>query len=231
MVELRRMVVWRQWLGVALSFIIFFVVSELFKLKFLVANVLFQLEGHQWALRHHPLTETLFHEGVRNLNVLAVIALIGLTVFEMFRRHRRNRLRRYGVLLLSVLLSFGLVNYLKAMLGMDCPWDLAMYGGSKPYFSVWSLNDSHFSSGRCFPSGHSSIGFAWGALYFFWRNNRPRLAKVALLLSLLIGFGLGLIQQLRGAHFFVDDVTTAFICWSIALFIFHLGKPHETDND
>ncbi len=230
MAVLKMTTIWQRWLFTLLIFIAVLTTAELFDLKFLVANKLYQLEGFQWSLKHHFVTETIFHEGVRNLNLIAVISLLALTLVQFFPGKNHSQRRRYVLLLLSLLLSFGLVNYLKATLGMDCPWDLRLYGGTKPYVNLWSLSDSHFSSGRCFPSGHSSIGFAWIGLYFFWRKNRPDLAKTSAVLSLLVGFILGFAQQLRGAHFFVDDITTAFICWSIALFIFHIGEQHETTN-
>ncbi|NWO06943.1 MAG: phosphatase PAP2 family protein [Alteromonadaceae bacterium] len=220
----------QRWLITLVIFIAVLTTAELFDLKFLFANALYRLEGGQWSLKHHFITETIFHEGARNLNLIAVISLLALTLFQFFPGKNNAQRRRYVLLLLSILLSFGLVNYLKATLGMDCPWDLRVYGGTKPYFSLWSLNDSPFSSGRCFPSGHSSIGFAWIGLYFFWRKNQPVLANTSAVFSLFVGFTLGFAQQLRGAHFFVDDITTAFICWSIALLIFHIGEHHETTD-
>ena len=220
-----------QWLLLTSIFISTFVLVESLHLKFLVANQIYQLEGFQWSLRHHFVTETVFHEGARWLNLVAVTSLLSFTLIQFLKPSKRTSRRKLSLLLLSVLLSFGLINYLKAILGMDCPWDLSLYGGTKPYSSLWSQNASNFSPGRCFPSGHSSIGFAWIALYFFWIKKHPRVAKTALLFSLLIGFILGGVQQLRGAHFFVDDLTTAFICWSIALFIFHIGDPYETKKN
>ncbi|MGO1328486.1 MAG: phosphatase PAP2 family protein [Idiomarina loihiensis] len=220
-----------QWLLLTLIFISTFVLAESLHLKFLVADQIYRLEGSQWSLRHHFLTKTVSHEGVRWLNLVAVISLLSLTLLQFLKPKKRTKRLKFLLLLLSVLFSFGLVNYLKATLGMDCPWDLRIYGGTKPYSSFWSSNASGVSPGRCFPSGHSSIGFAWIALYFFWKESRPRLAKAALIFSLFVGFILGGVQQLRGAHFFVDDFATAFICWSVALLTFHIGEQHETNNN
>ena len=219
---------WQRWLLTFLVVLVALATGDLLSLKFFIANKLYQLEGFQWSLKHHFITEAVLHDGVRTLNLIAVASLLIITLLQFIPGKRGSQKRSYVLLLLSVLLSFGLVNYLKATLGMDCPWDLRQYGGTKPYFSLWSLNDSHVSSGRCFPSGHSSIGFAWIALYFFWRRHRPTLAKTTVALSLIAGTTLGFVQQLRGAHFFVDDIATAFICWTVALLIFRAGEQHET---
>lgn len=223
-----KSMIWYRWLKVAMTFFITFLIVELLDIKFWVATEIYRLQGLQWSLRNHVITTQWLHEGVRYLNALVVVGLIIVTVFKVFKPNESHDGRRYILLLASVLLSFGMINYLKILFGMDCPWDLQIYGGEKPYFNLWTMNSSQFSSGRCFPAGHSSIGFAWIALYFFWRKKKPLQAQIAFALAIVIGILLGLTQQLRGAHFFVDDMTTAFICWSISLFVFQMGEPHET---
>ncbi|WP_417680901.1 phosphatase PAP2 family protein [Pseudidiomarina aquimaris] len=218
----------KSWPRIAVGFIALLVIVESAGLKFLLADYIYQLEGLHWALRDHFITKTLLHDGVRWINIVAVTFTLLLCLYHLSPLGNRAQLRRHFLLFTSVVLSFGLVNYFKAILGMDCPWDLQMYGGTKPYISFWSASNPHYALGRCFPAGHSSIGFAWMALFFFWRNNHPRLANFALIGSLVLGFALGFVQQLRGAHFFIDDITTAFVCWSVSAFIYLLGTEHET---
>ncbi|WP_233340169.1 phosphatase PAP2 family protein [Pseudidiomarina tainanensis] len=220
----------RNWLITAVIFSALFLVIEVTDVKFLLADYIYRLEGFQWSLRDHFITKDILHNGVRELNFVAIALVLFLTIYHYSPFGRREKRRRYTLLLLSLLLSFGIVNYLKATLGMDCPWDLSLYGGAKPYVDFWSFRESSFAPGRCFPAGHSSIGFSWLALYFFWKNNRITLAKFALVSSIVVGFSLGLVQQLRGAHFFLDDITTAFICWSVSFFIHHFGKHHEANQ-
>src|SRR5690606_24598321 len=111
-----------RWTRVLVVFVALLLVVEFLELKFLVANTLYQLEGGQWSLRHHFITETILHDGIRKLNLAFVVFVLFLTVAQFLPTKRDSKRRRYVLLLLSVLLSFGLVNYLKAMLGMDCPW-------------------------------------------------------------------------------------------------------------
>jgi len=126
-----------QWLLLTLVFVSTFVIAESLHLKFLIADQIYQLEGFQWSLRNHFLTKTVFHEGVRWLNLVAVISLLSLTLLQFLKPTKCTKRLKFLLLLLSVLFSFGLVNYLKATLGMDCPWDLSIYGGAKPYSSLW----------------------------------------------------------------------------------------------
>ena len=75
----------QRWLITLVIFIAVLTTAELFDLKFLFANALYRLEGGQWSLKHHFITETIFHEGARNLNLIAVISLLALTLFQFFR--------------------------------------------------------------------------------------------------------------------------------------------------
>jgi membrane-associated PAP2 superfamily phosphatase len=219
----------RRWWQVFLLFSLVFVVTELLRLKFAWAQQLYLMEGAEWSLRHHFVTETVLHDGIRQVNLIAVITLlvyaVGFSVIKPTHtpeyKHRRRRL---WLLVLSLLASFALVNYLKALLGMDCPWDLSRFGGAQPSITLWQQLINPSSNGRCFPSGHSSIGFAWLAGYFFWRPYHAKRAYLALFTALFVGFALGFVQQLRGAHFFIDDITTAFVCWTVALVVFQLGE-------
>jgi len=115
---------WQRWLLTFLVVLVALAAGDLLSLKFFIANKLYQLEGFQWSLKHHFITEAVLHDGVRTLNLIAVASLLIITLLQFIPGKRGSQKRSYVLLLLSVLLSFGLVNYLKATLGMDCPWDL-----------------------------------------------------------------------------------------------------------
>lgn len=188
----------------------------------------YQLQGHSWTLQHHWLTEDILHRGVRNLNQLLVGAFLLHFLFRFCQQHYRrargltaahwesHRQQAHGRLLLSLTLSLAGIAILKHSLPMDCPWDLQAFGGTQPFTGLFSSWLASRAPNACFPAGHASIGFAWLGLYFFCLQLYPTLAKPALLLSLTLGFGLGLVQQLRGAHFISHDIASAAWCWSMA---------------
>ena len=190
------------------------------------AQQLFDAQGSQWLLRNHWLTEDLLHRGVRNLNTMIIVALLVAIVWRIWVNGLTDINQRRLKLLASLLASFALVAYLKYVLQMDCPWDLERFGGSKPYYPLWAVKPTYISAGQCFPAGHASIGFAYIALYFYWRPYRPFAAKIALICALTLGTLLGFTQQLRGAHFFIDDISTAVICSVVAWLIFN-GNTHD----
>ena len=110
----------QRWLFTLVIFIAVLTTAELFDLKFLVANELYRLEGAQWSLKHHFITETILHEGVRNLNLIAVISLLALTLVQFVSGRNIAQRRRYVLLLLSILLLAWLIT-LKPLWGWTAP--------------------------------------------------------------------------------------------------------------
>ena len=210
---------------------------------FALAGFWYQLQGHDWALQHHWLTEDVLHRGVRSLNQLVIAALLLHFAVQTIRqklqlqrfssmpvtasRWTPARQQAHGRLLMSLALSLTGVAILKHSLPMDCPWDLQPFGGDQTFIGLFSSWPANRAPNACFPAGHASIGYAWLGLYFFCLQLYPLLARPALLFSLLLGVSLGLVQQLRGAHFISHDIASAAWCWSMACFCAYWPTLHS----
>lgn len=94
------------------------------------------------------------------------------------------------------------------------------------YLLTFGYSPGVTAFGHCFPSGHSSGGFALLAIYFaaFPYTRRPALF---LLPGLVIGFIFALGQQARGGHFLSHDLWTLSLCWFGALALFLLFRPQR----
>ena len=88
-----------------------------------------------------------------------------------------GRLRSSSI---SALLSIGVVGLLKTLTNVDCPWDLAPFGGRFPYVELFADRPDALRVGRCFPAAHASSGYALLALYFAFRERHATLAKLGL---------------------------------------------------
>ncbi|MBC7955259.1 MAG: phosphatase PAP2 family protein [Cytophagales bacterium] len=156
-----------------------------------------------------------FHEGGRLLSWLLVVALTPAVWWPwgpLRGLHARERVQLVVTALAAVLV----VSSLKAFSTTSCPWDLSAFGGVARHVSHWSwLRDG--GSGHCFPAGHASSGFAFVGGYFVWRRRWPAVALAWLAMALLMGFTLGIAQQVRGAHFMSHTLWTGWLCWSVAL--------------
>jgi len=201
-----------------------------------LAGKFYAMEGYQWSLQEHWLTEDILHKGARKLNYLCCLMVLSLTAYYLLHYRRSPKpVHSYVALSLSLISSFALVAYLKAITNIACPWDLAIFGGDEPYIHLFTHRPAYLPYTQCFPAGHASVGYAWVALYYFFRQMAPRWRFPGLAIGLTAGLLLGLAQQLRGAHFLSHDITTLVLCLLCAklcfMFVNSLAKsPEITGN-
>lgn len=205
-----------HWLWPFALFALCALLLDEFSLDQRLADWFYALEGSHWALRRHWLFDTVIHAGGRYLvgiGLFAVIAGLVMTWLEPSMRRYRAGL---FYLLATVVAALSVVSIAKSVTHISCPWNLARYGGDVPFEPLYhSLFGA--GTGRCFPAGHSSGGYAWVALYFFFLHSKPQWRRRGLVAGLAIGGLFGVAQQLRGAHFLSHDLWTLAICWFIAL--------------
>ena len=166
--------------------------------------------GDWWAHR-------LIHTGggwlVRLVGAAALGAWLCSFVFERKRHWRRGA----GFVLLAMLVSILTIAALKSVTNVDCPWDLAEFGGTRPYVALFADRPDYLPHARCFPGAHSSSGFALVCFYFLLRDRSRRLARWALCAACAIGIVFSIGQEARGAHFLSHDLTSAALVWAIQL--------------
>ena len=173
--------------------------------------------GGSWLLREHVVTATIIHPGGKYLSLL--LWLLVLTCYLRSGRDQplANWRQPLKYLLLVTLLSTLTVTVLKAVIDMDCAWDIIGLGGQRPYLGLFDARPPSLPAAGCFPAGHASAGYCWVALYFNFAATKPRWRHRGLAFGLLLGAIFGISQQLRGAHFASHDVASLLICWLIAL--------------
>ncbi len=187
-----------------------------------LADRIYAWGGRAWVLRDGFVTDALIHVAGRDFSIGCWLLLLAAWVTARVRPDWRFLRRPLAYLLVAVLLSTLLVAWIKAWSNMDCPWDLARYGGSKPFVGLFALRPLGLPRGACMPAGHASGGYAWMALYFFFAVVRPRWRRYGLAIGVGLGLLFGFSQQLRGAHFLSHDAWTAGICWATALALYLL---------
>jgi membrane-associated PAP2 superfamily phosphatase len=167
-------------------------------------------------LRDSWLLENVLHEDVRKLSWAAVVFLCVAIWWPVGPLRRLTPSRRTELAVSTLAAVLGIV-LLKAMNHTSCPWDLVDFGGVARHVSHWATPaGGDGGGGRCFPAGHASSGFAFVGGYFVFRRVSPALARTWLACALLAGLGLGIGQQLRGAHFMSHTLWTGWACWVIA---------------
>ena len=209
------------------GFVLLWSIATLFNLDRFLATQLFGWEHHRWLFKHSQMFEHVLHPLQRDLSTVAwLIALVAWCV--SLRRPSMAACRKpLGYLVLSVLLSTTLVAVIKSHTNMDCPWDLNGLGGSRPYIPLFTARPAWLPHNACFPAGHASAGYAWLSLYFFFLMSRSAWRWHGLAIGAGAGLFFGITQQLRGAHFFTHDLTTAAICWFVAYGLYRALRPRQ----
>lgn len=166
-------------------------------------------------LKDHWLFDLVLHEGARVLSWALVVGL-ALAIWWPVGRLRDIGAARRLQIVVTALAGVLAVSTLKAWSKTSCPWDLAEFGRTARHLSHWAWSVADGGSGRCFPAGHASAGFAFVGGYFAFADVDRRIARRWLAASLGVGLLLGLAQQVRGAHFMSHTLWTGAICWCVA---------------
>jgi membrane-associated PAP2 superfamily phosphatase len=186
---------------------------------------LYHWSGGSWNFRDAWITRDLIHDGGRMLVALLVGILLVLLAGSFYIRQLQACRRGLWYLLASLISACLVINLLKELTHIDCPWDLIRYGGKFPYIRNFAAHPESFRTGACFPAGHASAAYAWFGSYYFAREYCPRWKPHALISVLLLGLVFGIGQQLRGAHFLSHDIWTLGLCWFIATLMYFLFFP------
>ncbi|MNZ93556.1 PAP2 superfamily protein [compost metagenome] len=214
----------RTWLalGLPLALIVLLLVFEPTRLDFALSDLFYQ-PGVGFSGGHSAFLEDFLHDRAKQgVIVIGVLAIAGLLASWLYRPWAALR-RPFGYLVLAMALSTAIVNPVKTLTGVHCPWSLTQYGGEETYSPLLGERAPVVDkAGRCWPGGHASSGFTLFALYFVLRDRRPRLARAALLFALGLGslFSVGRVMQ--GAHFLSHNVWTALFDWMICLGCYRL---------
>lgn len=172
----------------------------------------------------------LLHTGGRWLiRGIAAAAIVSWALSFVSTRARPWR-RPAGFVVLAIVVSTAVAGGLKAITNVDCPWDLAGFGGHNPYVPLFADRPDRLTHARCFPGAHASSGFALLCFYFVLRDSKPGLARAALGVAIAVGLAFSIGQEARGAHFLSHDLASAALVWFIqlALYAWWLRPPCET---
>ncbi len=185
-----------------------------------IVSAFYDPQRHVFPLKHNFWTQTVVHDGGHELMLVVGIVLLGFLLTTMWIQRWRHLRRPLAFIVLSMAACVITINLGKQVTNMDCPWDLTEFGGQRVHYTLLQDKPDEAPRGHCFPGGHSSSGFALFALFFVARCYGYRRPSIALLPAFAIGGSFALDQWARGAHFPSHDLTTAYVCWMIALAVY-----------
>ncbi|SHH30512.1 phosphatase PAP2 family protein [Massilia sp. CF038] len=188
-------------------------------------------------LRHAWFAETVNHKYIKRIMIVLAACFILPVAYDLWRPRKRwdERLRlRMRLVALSALLVPLAVSLLKRLSYSHCPWDLVAFGGDEPYVRLLQPLIAGVPAGHCMPAGHASSALWLVSLAVFWLPEHPRKAALMGAAMLLLGFVIGWIQQLRGAHFLTHTLWSMWIAcaivstmWRVAMRNKHYARLYQ----
>lgn len=173
-----------------------------------------------------------FYDGPKVAIIVVGVAILALALCPQKWRARlpfRGVSRRHlWVAFLTLGTVPAAIGQLKATTNVFCPSEIRRYGGDVPYVRVvehYPAGDRPERCGRCFPAGHASGGFALVALMGLALTRRGQ--KVGLALAFAVGWGMGLYQMMKGAHYLSHTVITMLLAWIGFLFWRRVFRVHR----
>lgn len=152
-----------------------------------------------------------------------IIAIYGISMIlwaVKLRHYKENiELQKKLLFLILVLICTPLtVALLKHYSPIYCPNFIEEFGGDKLYISPFDMfNGTIFfnNTGKCFPAGHASGGFALISLYFVMPGKASKICS--LLFGLFLGWIMGLYQIAKGTHYLSDTIVTLAIAYLLCI--------------
>jgi membrane-associated PAP2 superfamily phosphatase len=185
-------------------------------------------------LRHHWFAETLAHGYLKNVMIALGACAVLPALADLWRRQvgwsARFRLRLRLLALAAVLVPLE-VALLKQASSSHCPWDLIQFGGTETYVRLFEPAVTGAQAGHCMPAGHASAGLWLVALAVFWLPERPRRAAAVAVAALGVGLAMGVIQQLRGAHFLSHTLWSMWIACATVTVLWHLMYREQIESE
>lgn len=168
-------------------------------------------QGFAW--RDNWWLTKVMHDWAHNLSWLVLLALLLGVRWPWGWMRWLSPVGRWQFALGPLVVAL-LISMLKGANATSCPWDVAEFGGPATHLSHWlGFVRGDGGGGHCFPAGHASSGFSFVAGYFVLRRQVPEVAGRWLAGALLAGLMLGVVQQVRGAHFMSHTLWTGWLCW------------------
>ena len=132
-----------------------------------------------------------------------------------FASHRR----RWWCVAWSFVAVPVVIAVLRRLSPMHCPWEVADFGGYAPYFDLLSAAPTGVRAGHCFPAAFVASGSWLLAFALLWYPQRKGRSLAVGVVALLLAFGMGWVQQMRGAHFLSHTLWSLWISWAVILLV------------
>jgi membrane-associated PAP2 superfamily phosphatase len=182
-----------------------------------------------WPASQQPVWLLLYQAAPVLVGLVMLGSLVTLTGGLLWPRLARMRPQAALVLAVMILGPGLVVNaVLKEHWGRPRPHQILELGGTQAFVPPLAMGEQR--TGKSFPCGHSSVGFALAVFFLIWRRRRPGLALAALTGALALGTLLGVGRMAAGDHFLSDVIWSGVIVYGVALPLYVVMRIPERED-
>lgn len=221
----------RAMFGLVLTGLLILLLMRFSYVDIAIEDIYFDVQQQAFPWKNTWFAKTMMHEHVKLILESVGVLVCGLAVSDLIKPWLSSqwlRVRLRFVALSAVLIPLAITLF-KRSTPLHCPWDIDRYGGAYPHLSLFSPIPTGMSYGHCFPAGHASTGLWLAAFAVFWLPHQPKHAWLIACLGLSVGFVLGWVQQMRGAHFLTHTLMSVWLACCILL-ILHIFTPQLNEK-
>lgn len=177
--------------------------------------------NHTFPWRYAWITKYAIHRHLKVLQIVLglamwCVALRAANVDAGFLATHRRRLWCVAISFVAVPTAIALLHRLSPM---HCPWDVVEFGGGAPYFDLLAAPPAGVRPGHCFPAAFVTTGSWMLSFAWLWFPEHPRRSFGVGIAVLAWAFGLGWVQQMRGAHFLSHTLWALWVSWGVVLLV------------
>lgn len=215
------------YLSLVFTAAIIFVIGRFTNLDLIIEDYYYDTQLQMFTWKNSWFAKQLMHVYVKDVIIAIALLFISFVVLDLIRKFKFidawTRIRVRFIATAAILIPT-IISGLKQMSVLHCPWDEQRYGGDMPYLRLFDAVPGHMEAGQCFPAGHASTGLWLAALCVFWLPHRPRMGLTIFFAGLSVGFVLGWVQQMRGAHFLTHTLWSMWIASFIIILMLSFSQ-------
>jgi membrane-associated PAP2 superfamily phosphatase len=205
--------------GLLLAALVIVLLEQFTNIDLMIEDYYYNQELKTFVWKNAWFAKEFMHVYVKDFIIAGAVSLIFLVLLDGFITFswldHLSRFRLRFIASASIIIPL-VISTLKHQSMLHCPWDISHYGGNAPFVRLLSHVPESMKAGHCFPAGHASTGLWLAAACVFWLPNHPKTALKVFFAGLSVGFLLGWVQQMRGAHFLFH---TLWATWLASLMI------------
>lgn len=223
----------RAWLMLIVSGLFILLVGQFTDIDLLIEDYYFDASKQIFPWANSWFADDFMHVYLKKVIVFSGYFLYLILIIHFIKPFKYLntfvKVRLQFIAIASLLIPL-IVRLIKGRSVLECPWNIDRYGGTSPFIRLLDPIPLGTEIGHCFPAGHATVGIWLAAICVFWLPRQPKTALKVFFIGISVGFFMGWVQQMRGAHFLFHTLWTSWLASLVILSMLHVCHYFQKDS-